>query len=21
GLWTIWTYQLQAVITGFVPAI
>ncbi|MEA9984753.1 cytochrome c biogenesis CcdA family protein [Subtercola sp. RTI3] len=21
GFWTIWTYQLQAVITGFVPAI
>ncbi|MEF2975608.1 cytochrome c biogenesis protein CcdA [Subtercola sp. YIM 133946] len=21
GLWTLWTYQLQAVITGFVPAI
>ncbi|GAA1001104.1 cytochrome c biogenesis CcdA family protein [Subtercola frigoramans] len=21
GLWTAWTYQLQAVITGFVPAI
>ncbi len=21
GLWTIWMYELQAVITGFVPAI
>jgi cytochrome c-type biogenesis protein len=21
GLWTIWMYELQAVISGFVPAI
>jgi cytochrome c-type biogenesis protein len=21
GIWSIWMYELQAVITGFVPAI